>query len=53
VSRHLIRWDAEAQEWVVWQEATRVAAFSRLYEAERFVCRDAVIDLDEPAQVDR
>lgn len=61
MSRPIIRWDADAQEWVVWQQATRIGAFSKLYEAERFVCGggievyepDSFIDLDERAEVDR
>jgi hypothetical protein len=53
VSRPLIRWDADAHEWVVFREATRVAAFSKLYEAEHFCCSDAVLDLDDRAEVER
>lgn len=47
MTRPIIRWDADAQEWVVWLEAVRVGAFSRLHEAERFVCSDFVLDLDD------
>lgn len=46
-ARPTIRWDKDAQEWGVWIEATRVAAFSRLHEAERWICSDFVLDLDD------
>lgn len=55
----LIRWDPKRQEWrVIDQDAFAVVgAFSKLYEAERFVCSlgdtpQAVVDLDESAEVD-
>lgn len=48
MSKPLIRWDRDAREWVVFVEGESVAAFSKLYEAERYVCGqgDVLIDLD-------
>ena len=53
MNRPLIRWDRDAQEWIVFLEGVSVGAFSTLYEAERWVCGegDVVLDLDD-AEVD-
>lgn len=49
----IIHWDSVHQEWQVTDEATGqvLGAFSKLYEAERFVCSlggepATVLDLD-------
>lgn len=35
-----IRWDRDRHQWAVYDGTVKVAAFDRLWEAERFVCAE-------------